>query len=842
MLTKKTRLRLDWVDGLKAFALIAILLNHFVESFGVYPWFSYPSYDWPDFATRISTIFPSDGTILWRAVQFLGWLGDMGPGVFILVSGFSLTLSAFSKNEKEISPEQFYRKRLLRIFPTYLVIHILVMVGGLLLGNKNIELTSPNVFLSMLGLRFTDGLFFFINPSWWFIGLILQLYFVFPFLYKLLIKVEYKKFLVITLAFTLLSRAAGLLHVTYSGDLMYWMMGSFFGTRLLEFAIGMVFAKLLFENKLNPANFRLSRLLPTSIVIYASGFLFSLFYITTLISSAIITIGLCGLFLVLWKVIESYLPLFKPTIKWIGIVSFPVFLIHQPFMIWLGADHGGIGKVIISISALALAFPAGWLLEWIVNRIIQSLPSIKKEFIVSAIIISLSLQVLINIMFFYVNYNSIYKLDSLFFIVNIFFIPLYFLLGNKLNNKTLQSVLFVFIPTSIVFCFVLTTNWFSIFWLVVLILILTVFLISMLTTKLFPRIAFPLFLVFIVFVSAEFYLEKNHPVEVIRWGEFPALQKDPLTVYSLIPNKETHLKYNNYDYYVRTNALGFNGPNIDLSNRDSTEYRILIIGDAFTMPEGMEYQKAYPELLLAKLTERYPFRKIRVYNAAVTGFGPNEDLAQLRKYIDILKPDLYINEIFINEFEEINLDSAARLNDLKFSKLSFRNELFSGNQVPAQITFQIHKVLNDNYYLNYTYYKSLAHFYEKKSYFFTKENTDKLNNYFMSVKSLCNEKDCKVITLFAPGQLEVSAPSDIEYYPYHISLIDTTKFELNLPKSIFEKLCNNNGIIFLDPTEKLKSNQMQPVYFRESWHWNPVGHKVIADFLDQEITNQIIIK
>jgi peptidoglycan/LPS O-acetylase OafA/YrhL len=842
MSTEKTRFHYNWVDGLKAFAIIAILLNHFVESFGKYPWFSFPSYNWPDFSTRISSFFPSEGPIIWRIVQFLGWLGDMGPGVFILLSGFTLTLSAFRKNQKEINVKSFYRNRLVRIVPLYLVIHILVMVSGVFFGKGHIDFTSGHVFLSMLGLRFTDGLFFFINPSWWFVWLIIQLYFVFPFLYKYMIKTDIKTFLLVTFGFTVLSRAAGLLNVTYSSNLEYWMMGIFFGTRLSEFAIGMALAKLFIEKQINPANLSVSRLLPLSAVLYIIGFICSLFYATTLISSTFITVGLCGLFLVLWKAIESHLLLLKPIVKWIGLASFPVFLIHQPFMVWSGADHNGIEKALILFFVVLLAFPAGWFLEWIVNQILRVLPVIKKEIVFLVIIISLFLQIFLNILFFFFHYNSYYQLDVLFFIVNIFFISLYVLLGNKIRNKTLETILYVFLPTSAIFCFILTTNWFNIFWMFILAYLLLFFFISLFTKKLIIREVLPFFLVFILILSAEYYLLRNHPVETIRWGEYPALQKDPVTVYSLIPNKKTHLKYNNYDYIVKTNSFGFNGPDFDLSYKDSMEYRILIIGDAFTMPEGMEYEKAYPELLQTYLSERYPTKKIKVINAAVTGYGPNEMYAQLSKYIDTLKPDLYINQMFINEFEEIDLDSTARLSSLKFSKLSFRNELFSGNQIPFQVSFTIHKLLNDSDYLNYTYYKSLAYFYEKKSYLFTGKNISKLNNYFLNVKSLCKSKNCKVAVLFAPGQLEISVPTDIDYYPYHSSLSDTSKYDLDLPKNIMKKLSNDKDILFLDPTKQLKSNQLQPVYFRGSWHWNSEGHKVIAAFLGQEIPKIIELK
>ena len=42
--------RLDWLDPLKAMALLAIILNHIVEEFGSKPWFTNPFNGWPDFA------------------------------------------------------------------------------------------------------------------------------------------------------------------------------------------------------------------------------------------------------------------------------------------------------------------------------------------------------------------------------------------------------------------------------------------------------------------------------------------------------------------------------------------------------------------------------------------------------------------------------------------------------------------------------------------------------------------------------------------------------------------------------------------------------------------------
>ena len=225
--TPPNKYYLDWVDALKAFAILGILLNHLIEEFGPGPWFTNPTNDWPDFATRMQNILPAVDNWIAKIVFFLGWLGDSGPGVFILLSGFGLSLGLLKKNVKSLNIKEFYTKRLLRIFPLYIAIHLLVLLGSNFVPGYEFSVGSIDSFFSLLGLRFTDELFFHINPSWWFIWLILQMYIVFPLLFKLMGRVGISWFLVITFGFTFLSRGMGLLGVDYSDNLYYWMTGLF---------------------------------------------------------------------------------------------------------------------------------------------------------------------------------------------------------------------------------------------------------------------------------------------------------------------------------------------------------------------------------------------------------------------------------------------------------------------------------------------------------------------------------------------------------------------------------------------------------------------------------------
>lgn len=835
------KIKLDWIDALKAFAILGILLNHAVESYHIYPWFSNPSADWPSFTERLHNIFPQDGSVLVRLIQFIGWLGDMGPGIFIFVSGFTLTLSALNKKFNTID---FYKTRALRIYPLYVSIHLIILIVAILFfkWGKYLLLWSP---LSILGLRFTNSLFWFLNPSWWFIWLIIQMYFVFPFLLALLNKKGTNKFLVITLAITLLSRAAGVLGLTLSADMDKWMTGLFGGTRLFEFTFGMYIGYLIHSK-----NTRLDKILKDriklpliSVLIYITGFIASWTYVGSIFSSILITVGLSGIFYSTYVFTIKGRATLEIPVLWIGKNSFSTFLIHQPFMIFFGALLAGYTKSIVLTLIIIASFISGHFIENWVNK---AFPYLHQWYNLTITWLKGKIGIIITSLFifgfallsFFILIGKVEssRIISLSFLILVTYLVFYrIIVRPKLKHSAFRYLDTTLIISSGILLF--RGQWFSLF----NILILFSYFILMILKNVSHKYA--MIIVVAVTISGigavEYYLNKFNPVEINSWGELPALQINTETVYSLVPNKLTHLKYNNYNYLVKTNSLGFNSPEINFTNKTPGEVRIMIIGDAFSMPEGMEYKFSYPALLEKKFEHQFPEKRIHVVNAGVTGYGPNEEYAQLKKYIDIINPDIVINQLFINEFLEINTSREERLADIglikKNRKINFSKKLktIGNTQFSRQTTLIFKNLTGTNEKFNYE--KSLLFLYEKNSPLYSDSVIYKMNNYLLKMASLCKENKSDLIVLGVPGQIEVSSPRYISYFPKNINLNDTSRFDLNLPMQIFRELCDKNNIKYLNSKDVLRSFPEQPLYFSESWHWNKKGHCVIADFIFEHL-------
>lgn len=501
----------------------------------------------------------------------------------------------------------------------------------------------------------------------------------------------------------------------------------------------------------------------------------------------------------------------------------------------------GIPKIVCLLIIILLAFPIGYIIEKLVNYLVdnffQHYNKIEKLILSRASVFLIYLLTFGLIVFntvLVIFSSDIIKFNKLFSVFYLIILGSYLFAFYTRLNKFIPSEFLLFSVSVFAYLFILPPDWMPVIS-ITLLLVFILFRAFNLVTNSLTTFIFTFFLTTGILIGAEQLLRIKKPIETGRWGELPALQTDSNTAYSLISNKTTHLRYNNYNYTLKTNSLGFTSPEIDLRKEDPQIFRVLILGDAFSMPEGMEYSSSYPYLLESELKKKLENRVVQVINGGVTGYGPNEMLAQLKFYIDTIKPDLIINELFINEFEEVNLNTLSRLKNIGFlTEESTRLKLFGYSQLMLNYRLWLRDILGyeDK---QYNYNKSLLYLYEKSSEFYSDTVINKLDNYLDEIKSLSDSKGAKLWLVYVPGQIEVSPSKFISYYPDHVNLADSNRFDFNASHKIINSLCNKHSIYLLDSKEILKNYPTQPVYFEDSWHWNPTGHMIIAKMLAKEI-------
>ena len=362
--------RLRWLDPVRAIALILIFLNHAVERMGEFPLVANPEAGWPPFSDRLSQLLTPNTGSWWdaafNAIRYPGLLGEVGVQLLLIASGLGLTLSALRKGVDR----GFLRRRARRIVPMWVVVHLLALAASvpvlLFLGRFSDRVAAPwdaRFWLSLVGWRVTPSTIYYLVAAWWFIALLVQLYLLFPFLFRLLRRWGSRRYWLV-IGGAIVVKLVGLL--VFDEYLDVWSRGAIFVTRLPEFAFGMLVAVWLAEER---RPLRTGWALALSALAVPAGIASSL----TLVGNAWgpFLYG-AGLFMLLywWLADRRLAGLTARGAGWIGRHSLSLFVVHQPIVIVIlpGVVAGAIRVLGGLMAAAVVSAIAAVCLEWLGAR------------------------------------------------------------------------------------------------------------------------------------------------------------------------------------------------------------------------------------------------------------------------------------------------------------------------------------------------------------------------------------------------------------------------------------------------------------------------------------------
>jgi lysophospholipase L1-like esterase len=95
---------------------------------------------------------------------------------------------------------------------------------------------------------------------------------------------------------------------------------------------------------------------------------------------------------------------------------------------------------------------------------------------------------------------------------------------------------------------------------------------------------------------------------------------------------------------LRTNQLGFRDRESTVAPKRRGEFRIIVLGDSFTVSTGVDYALIYTTLLEANLKKQRP--EVRVLNLAVGGYNIVQYAAVLEEVGLALDPDMVLVSLF----------------------------------------------------------------------------------------------------------------------------------------------------------------------------------------------------
>jgi peptidoglycan/LPS O-acetylase OafA/YrhL len=730
-----------WVEAIKAIALLWIFINHVSEQLFGFPLISNPFSGWSPFAERVAQLIPLDGygagNIPVNLLRYIGWFGDQGVQLFIIISGFGLTWGLLNRQaDKPIKLLPFYLSCAERIYPLWWGVHLLFIATWFVTG-WGLSLFEPATWLSFIGIRATPELIYYFSPAWWYFWLIVQLYLVFPILWDTLRKWGPFRLLLWSSVIAFAIRGIGLF--AFDVYLDAWSRGAIFITRLPEFVFGISLASWMFTHpdttQRHLSSWRISL---ASILVYALGI-----YLALSLPGMILAPFLLGAsaFVLLYQVLNKLLPLFprwlQSSTEWLGKHSYSLYLIHHPVILALISygvviSVGTLGRV---AAAFVLMIVMGLALEW-------------------------------GVEFAQIRVRRLWE---------------------KLG-----------------------------------------------TVRLFLASGLAAVTMLLILIGAELLVRRFDPQEVRGWGERSALQPDPQLGWKLIPSRTTRLRWLSYDYLVEANSLGFPGPEYP-AQKPQDVFRILVTGDAFSSAEGVDTDRAWPRLLEDQLNEISGDKKIEVLNFAMTGYGPNQYAEVIREFAPRYQPDLIIVEVFVNDFQDAlwtnedfqyNIgfyagDSNGLSSILKLEHLRAWTDL----NIKQRLQESLRGEPNAQGYF-------LGHFatLERQEMETMNYARDAVYEDLKQIQDVAGQSGAQVLLVMAPSSVQVCSADELAYYPRHIDLNDSTRFDVDQPQRVMSEIVDSLGLPLYDLREAFVPSEECP-YQPRNMHWTVDGHLVVSAHL-----------
>jgi hypothetical protein len=330
----------------------------------------------------------------------------------------------------------------------------------------------------------------------------------------------------------------------------------------------------------------------------------------------------------------------------------------------------------------------------------------------------------------------------------------------------------------------------------------------------------------------------------------PQLVPDRYRHHKLVPNTYSRFEQRDFSYIQRVNNMGLRGADIQIK-KSPDHYRVLMLGDSFTMGKGVNDNQTFSVHLEKSLNQRreiFNGKTVEVLNAGVDSYAPILSFIQLTKDLEPLEPDMVV----------LNVDVSDLVQETVYRKQAIYGSNGEIIGVPGEAR---NKQLNERISTwtdRHLYFTRLVFFYSNKLFDYKEftvrrlvtqanyeiakhtlaEDTDKREdqwrNIFDSIwkmKKYCDDNGIKFILTIYPWGHQVN---DKEWVPGRDNMIPRGATVSDKSVQRYQEFAINNKIQLLNLFPLFRSyNGNSALYFKYDNHMTSEGHRLMAEGFTQ---------
>lgn len=328
----------------------------------------------------------------------------------------------------------------------------------------------------------------------------------------------------------------------------------------------------------------------------------------------------------------------------------------------------------------------------------------------------------------------------------------------------------------------------------------------------------------------------------------PPLVPDEFRHHKLVPNSHSRIQSRDFSYVQRVNNFGLRGRDVEL-NKPVGTYRILMLGDSFTMGKGVQDNETFSVLLETSLNRTLAGcggNRVEVLNAGVDGYAPILSFIQLTRELQPVMPDLVVLNLDMNDLAG---EAAYRRGAVKgpngevlavplvpgkaspidrirswserhlfFTRalLFYVNELFDYRDIRVVVTQANPEVLAH----------TLSHD--------TDPREDQWRNLFDSVVKIQTYAEEHGIEFLLTTYPQGHQVNEHEWIPGRYSFVPEGSVVSDRSVDTISQFTAGEGIHFLSLFPDFRAyHGEEALYFPYDGHWTRVGHQVMAGRLEK---------
>jgi lysophospholipase L1-like esterase len=334
----------------------------------------------------------------------------------------------------------------------------------------------------------------------------------------------------------------------------------------------------------------------------------------------------------------------------------------------------------------------------------------------------------------------------------------------------------------------------------------------------------------------------------------PPLVPDAARHHRLVPDSYAEFNQRDFSYLQRVNRLGLRGREVEARKAPGT-YRIVMLGDSFTMGKGVRDEETFSAVLEQALQKNAGAcgRPIEVLNGGVDSYAPVLQYIQLTRDIAPLDPDMVV----------VNLDNSDLVQEAAYRSQAERAADGTIVAVPQHAEPDTPLERIRIWTERHLFFTRAAFFYANRALGYRELNvrevvtradaevlkhtlegdidrTAQWRDIFDSItrmKRFADERGIQFLLTVYPWAHQIS---DTEWLPGRAAFLPAGARPSDLSRRTVHALAEANGVPLLDlfPTFTASLGR-ERLYFDYDMHWTAAGHRVMASGLETYLVQRL---